>query len=255
MKRILILAALISIGQPLLLPAQHLKVLTYNIHHGQNTKGELDLQGIANVILATNPDLVALQEVDSVTERTQRIDQLKELAALTGMYTYFAKAMDYDGGAYGTGILSRLPITTKERITLPGSNGSEPRIAGIATIQLPGDSLLQFVSTHLDAGDDPANRISQATALVQYFTPARTAVILAGDFNAPPAAKETNILKQLFMDATQSSGPTFPADTPTVKLDYIMIYPKQRYDTIYTRVIEETVASDHRPVVCELKIN
>lgn len=254
MKRILILTALTCFGWPSLLPAQHIKVLTYNIHHGQNSKGELDLQGIANVILATNPDLVALQEVDSVTARTKGIDQVKELAALTGMYTYFAKAMDYDGGAYGTAILSRLPIASRERLTLPGSTGSEPRVAGIATIQLPGDSILQFVSTHLDAGDDPADRINQANALVQYFTPAKNVVILAGDFNAPPAARETGILKQLFADATQASGPTFPADTPSVKLDYIMVYPKQRYDTVYTKVIEETVASDHRPVVCELKI-
>lgn len=245
---------LTCISGPLLLPAQSLKVLTYNIHHGQNTKGEIDLQGIANVILATNPDLVALQEVDSMTERSKGSDQLQELASLTGMYTYFAKAMDYDGGAYGTAILSRLPISASERITLPGSTGKEPRVAGIVTIQLPGDSLLQFVSTHLDADDDPADRISQATALVQHFTPAKTLVILAGDMNAPPAAKETVILKQLFADLTQSSGPTYPADTPNVKLDYIMIYPKQRHDIISARVIAETVASDHRPVVCELKI-
>jgi endonuclease/exonuclease/phosphatase family metal-dependent hydrolase len=162
--------------------------------------------------------------------------------------------MDYDGGAYGTGILSRLPITAKERIPLPGSTGREPRVAGIATIQLPGDSLLQFVSTHLDAGNDPADRVSQATALVQHFTPAKTLVILAGDFNAPPMARETGILKQLFTDATQSAGPTYPADTPTVKLDYIMLYPKQRWEVIAPRVIAETVASDHRPVVCELEI-
>lgn len=254
MKRILILAVLICTGQPLWLSAQSLKVLTYNIHHGQNAKGEIDLQNIANVILATNPDLVALQEVDSATARTKGIDQLKELASLTGMYTYFAKAMDYDGGAYGIAILSRLPITASERVALPGSTGKEPRVAGIATIQLPGDSLLLFVSTHLDAGNDPADRINQANALVQYFTPAKTPVILAGDLNAPPAAKETGILKQLFTDLTQASGPTFPADTPSVKLDYIMIYPRQRYDSVSTRVIEETVASDHRPVVCELKI-
>ena len=248
MKRILILTVLTCINGPLLLPAQSLKVLTYNIHHGQNTKGEIDLQGIANVILATNPDLVALQEVDSVTGRSKGSDQLQELASLTGMYTYFAKAMDYDGGAYGTAILSRLPISASERLTLPGSTGKEPRIAGIVTI------LLLFVSTHLDAGEDPADRINQATALVQHFTPVKTLVILAGDLNAPPAAKETIILKQLFTDLTQSSGPTYPADTPNVKLDYIMIFPKQRHDTISARVIEETVASDHRPLVCELKI-
>ncbi len=91
MKHLLISVALICSSWPLLLPAQNLKVLTYNIHHGQNMQGASDLQGIANVILATNPDLVALQEMDSATARSQGADQLKELASLTGMYTYFAK--------------------------------------------------------------------------------------------------------------------------------------------------------------------
>ncbi|WP_298732766.1 endonuclease/exonuclease/phosphatase family protein [uncultured Chitinophaga sp.] len=248
------LSALLSISGPQFVSAQHLKVLTYNIHHGENVRGEINLQSIANVILATNPDLVALQEVDSATARAQKADQLQELASLTGMYTYFAKAMDYDGGAYGTAILSRLPIASGERISLPGSAGREPRVAGIATIRLPGDSLLRFVSTHLDADADPADRISQANALVQHFTPVKETVILAGDLNAPPSAKETGILKQLFTDLTQALGPTYPADTPAVKLDYIMILPRQQHESISARVIEETIASDHRPVVCELKI-
>ncbi|GAA0555881.1 endonuclease/exonuclease/phosphatase family protein [Chitinophaga japonensis] len=254
MKRILILTALTVSSLPFMLSAQHLKVLTYNIHHAENMNGETDLQSIANVILATNPDLVALQEVDSVTGRTNGVDQLKELASLTGMYTYFAKAMNYDGGGYGTGILSRLPITAKERIALPGTAGREPRVAGVATIKLPGDSMLQFVSAHLDAGKDPADRVSQATALVKHFTDAKTPVILAGDLNAPPAAKEITILKELFADATQGTGPTCPSDTPTVKLDYILLYPKQHWEVVEPRVIAETVASDHRPVVCELRI-
>jgi len=254
MNRYLIILALCCCSWPLLLPAQNLKVLTYNIHHGQNNQGAVDLQGIANVILATNPDLVALQEVDSATTRTQGSDQLQELASLTGMYTYFAKAMDYEGGAYGTGILSRMPITATERIALPGNKDREPRIAGIITLQLPGDSLLQFVSAHLDASDEPTDRINQATALVQRFTNAKTPVILAGDLNAAPASKETGILKQLFTDATQAAGPTYPADTPTVKLDYILLYPKHRFNVTATRVIQETVASDHRPLVAELEI-
>jgi endonuclease/exonuclease/phosphatase family metal-dependent hydrolase len=255
MKNYLIFLAFLYCGWPLLLPAQNLKVLTYNIHHGQNMHDTVDLQGIANVILATNADLIALQEVDSATSRAHGADQLKELAALTGMYTYFAKAMDFEGGAYGTAILSRLPITAKERIALPGNSEREPRIAGIVTLQLPGsDSLLQFVCTHLDAGNEPEDRINQATALAQHFSNTKIPVILAGDLNAAPAAKETGILKQLFTDATQGAGLTYPSDTPTVKLDYILLYPKHRFNVTAASVVQETVASDHRPVVAELEI-
>lgn len=238
----------------LCLHAQHLKVLTYNIHHGENMKGQVDIQGIANVILATNPDLVALQEVDSVTNRTHKSDQLKELAAITGMYTYFAKAMDYDGGGYGNGILSRLPIKSSHTLPLPGAAGSEPRVAGVITLQLPGDSLLQFISTHLDASNNGNDRIEQVKILLQYCQKNKTNTILAGDFNAIPTAKEMTLLKPVFADATQTLGHTFPSDTPTTKLDYIWVYPTHRWTVIAPKVVEETVASDHRPVVCEFDL-
>ncbi|ASZ14358.1 endonuclease/exonuclease/phosphatase family protein [Chitinophaga pendula] len=234
--------------------AQHLKVLTYNIHHGENMKGQVDIQGIANVILATNPDLVALQEVDSVTNRTHKSDQLKELAAITGMYTYFAKAMDYDGGGYGNGILSRLPIKSSYTLPLPGTAGNEPRVAGVITLQLPGDSLLQFIATHLDASNNSNDRIEQVKALLQYCQKSKNNTILAGDLNAIPASKEMALLRSVFADATQILGHTHPADTPTVKLDYIWLHPAHRWTVIAPKVIEETVASDHRPVVCELDI-
>jgi endonuclease/exonuclease/phosphatase family metal-dependent hydrolase len=254
MKKMLLMTAVCFTGMTLFAQTQKVKVLTYNIHHGENMKQVLDLQGIANVILATNPDLVALQEVDSATSRTSQSDQLKELASITGMYTYFVKAMDFDGGGYGTGILSRFPISNGTTLPLPSTKGNEPRAAGIVTIKLPGDSSLQFVTTHLDAGKQATDRVAQANALADYFRQTGTPVIMAGDFNALPASKEVTVLKQVFTDATSQSGPTFPADSPRIKLDYIMVSPKHRWTIAGTRVIEETVASDHRPVLCELEI-
>jgi endonuclease/exonuclease/phosphatase family metal-dependent hydrolase len=254
MKKMLLMTVVCFTGMTLFAQTQKVKVLTYNIHHGENRKQVLDLQGIANVILATNPDLVALQEVDSATSRTRQSDQLKELASITGMYTYFVKAMDFDGGGYGTGILSRYPIDNGITLPLPSTKGNEPRAAGIVTIKLPGDSTFRFVTTHLDAGKHPADRVAQANALAEYFRETNTPVIMAGDFNALPASKEITVLKQIFTDATSQMGPTFPSDSPRIKLDYIMVSPKHRWIVTGARIIEETVASDHRPVLCELEI-
>ncbi|WP_212002714.1 endonuclease/exonuclease/phosphatase family protein [Chitinophaga sp. HK235] len=254
MKKLLLVTVIWLTGFSLT-AQQKVKVLTYNIHHGENIKGELDLQGIANVILATNPDLVALQEVDSVTQRTKHTDQLKELASITGMYTYFAKAMDFDGGGYGTGILSRFPIAEAVTVPLPSAKpGAEPRVAGVITVKLPGDSLLRFASTHLDSEKHAGDRIAQAITLAEYFRETQTPVILAGDFNATPNAKEIQILKKIFTDATAQMGPTFPADSPRVKLDYIMYHPKHHWNVTGARVIEEAVASDHRPLLSDLEL-
>ena len=73
------------------------RVLTYNIHHGEGTDGIVDLPRLAQIVKSVQPDLVALQEVDQLTERASGVDQLHALAQLTGMRARFGKAMDYTG--------------------------------------------------------------------------------------------------------------------------------------------------------------
>lgn len=234
---------------------QIIKVLSYNIHHGENTNGVQDISGIANVILATNPDLVALQEIDSCTNRVNKMNQLKELADQTGMYVYFARSMNFDGGAYGNGVLSRYPIHQAQTLVLPGkTEKAEPRSAAIVTVKLPGDSLLQFASTHLDHLEDPTNRLAQVQTLLQHFTTVHFPIILAGDLNAISTSKEIMALKNVFVDISEKSGPTWPSATPSKRLDYVMLTQKPRWELISTMVIAETVASDHRPVICELML-
>lgn len=75
-----------------------LRVLSYNIHHGEGVDGKFDLERIAKVIQSVNPDLVALQEVDRNTTRASDVDQAQELAELTGMHMAYGKALDYQGG-------------------------------------------------------------------------------------------------------------------------------------------------------------
>ena len=59
-----------------------LRVMTFNIHHGEGIDGRLDLERIARVITDARADLVGLQEVDRGVERTQRRAQLDDLAKL-----------------------------------------------------------------------------------------------------------------------------------------------------------------------------
>ncbi|NIG53512.1 endonuclease/exonuclease/phosphatase family protein [Chitinophaga sp. Cy-1792] len=234
--------------------AQQLKVLTYNTHHCGNMKNVVDLQGIANVIKAENPDFVALQELDSVTSRTGKVFQLKELAKLSGMpYYYFGRSMAYDGGAYGTGILSKHPITASETLQIPVATGIEPRATSIITAQLPSKKKIVFASTHLDVEDDPAYRIKEAELLHNYFKQTKYPAILAGDFNATPETKEITILKTLFSDVAANAGATFPSDNPDTKLDYIFLRPIGQYKGISANVIDEKIASDHRPVSAVIK--
>src|SRR3990172_3828554 len=93
----------ISVCTPVVQAAEPLRVrvLTYNIHHGEGTDGRIDLARIAAVIQRLAPDVVALQEVDKLTSRSEGVDQAAELGRLTKLHAAFGKAMDYAGGEYG----------------------------------------------------------------------------------------------------------------------------------------------------------
>src|SRR5690606_40764005 len=80
--------------------AQKLHIMTYNIHHGADRNEVNTLDSIGYFIKSQNPDIVGLQEVDSVCTRSERIDQMKRLAEITGMHYAFVRHFPYQGGAY-----------------------------------------------------------------------------------------------------------------------------------------------------------
>src|SRR5690606_19457021 len=88
-----------------------LRILTYNIYHGETTDGRVDMDLFASIINEVKPDLVALQEVDKNAKRTGVIDITKELSKRTGLNGHFVKHRDFQGGEYGNAILSRFPVT------------------------------------------------------------------------------------------------------------------------------------------------
>ena len=69
------------------------RVMSYNIHHGEGTDGAFDYERIAAVVNAWKPDLVALQEVDVGTRRARGVDQAARLAVLTGLHHAYGAAM------------------------------------------------------------------------------------------------------------------------------------------------------------------
>ena len=56
-----------------------IRVLTFNIYHGETMNGDFDLDKIAKVIIDAQPDFVALQEVDFKTNRAKKYDLVTEL--------------------------------------------------------------------------------------------------------------------------------------------------------------------------------
>lgn len=235
--------------------ADTLRVLTWNIHIGRGTDGVLDLERIARVILAADPHVVSLQEVDSVTRRTGGVDAPGRLADLTGLAVRYAKAMDYDGGGYGVAVLSRLPIASFRALPLPADSSHEPRTVAELRAALPRTGLpLLFLATHLDHTADPATRRRQAERIVTLFADDSAGLtVLAGDLNDRPGTAPISTLTRRWADAGDTS-PTFPAGTPDRKIDYVLYDARWRVRVLSARVIAEPVASDHRPLLVVLEI-
>ena len=232
-----------------------LRILTYNIHHGEGADKKLDLVRIAKVIKSTDPDLVALQEVDRRTTRTLDVDQAAKLGELTGMHACFAQAMDFQGGGYGEAILSKQKPIANRTFPLPADKGFEPRALGEARIKL-GDSTVVFYATHLDHTRDSKQRLMQIKEIDRVAAQEKEPlVILAGDLNAQPGSAEIETLLKSWKDATARPDlKTFPADKPRIKIDYVMYRPRDRIRVVEAQVIEEKVASDHAPVLVEFEV-
>ena len=238
-----------------------LRVLCYNIHHANppSKPGIIDLEAIAEVIRQNNPDLVALQEVDVNTKRSGiTSNQAADLAKLSGLpYYFFAKAIDYDGGAYGVAILSKYPMEEMENTPLPTAEGTggEYRTLATAIIKLPQGKKIVFANTHLDAQRSDTNRLLQIKKIVEILQHETLPVVIAGDFNATPSTRIINQLDQYFTrSCITNCGFTIPVNIPSNTIDFIAYKPFNLFKIKEHKVIDEKYASDHLPVMAVLNL-
>lgn len=255
--RVMLAAALLAAAQQPSEP-RRITVLSYNIHHGEGADGRVDLERIAAVIRNAEPDLVALQEVDRYTRRTGLINQAQELACRTGMQYLFGRTIDYQGGMYGNAVLTRLPVNGFANRALPFTPGREPR--GVIHLHVysgpteSGHSIFRFFATHLDVSE--ADRLNAVPALLEFaMEEPEMPSLLAGDMNALPDSAPMKLLNKGWQVAeTGQPLPTYPAAAPTRQLDYILYRPADRWRVLEVRVLEETIASDHRPILAVLEL-
>lgn len=234
-----------------------LRVMSYNIHHGEGVDGKLDLNRLAEVIKSVQPDVVALQEVDRGVTRSKGLDEPQELAVLTAMKAVFGGNIRYQGGDYGNAVLSRLPIVRHQNHPLPSLRDGEQRGVLEVELELPaaGQRLL-LLATHLDYRPDDKERLA-SVQFIEERMEARTdqPVLLAGDLNALPDSNTLRQLEKTWTRANEKILFTFPAGEPARQIDYILYRPAGRWQTLEFRVVEESVASDHRPIFAVLQLS
>lgn len=235
---------------------REIRVVSYNIHHGEGLDGKVDLKRIAEALLAESPDIVALNEVDQGTQRTKGVDMPAELAALTKMEAVFIKNIDFEGGGYGNAVLTRLPIRRKENHKLPSHYEGEQR--GVLELELgeaDAKEALIFLCTHLDYRPEDHERMASVKTIEDIAARHKDwPMILAGDLNARPDSAVLGEFGKTWKRANAEPIPTFPAAEPKHQIDYVLVRPPARWETVEARVLGEAVASDHRGIVVVLRL-
>lgn len=219
------------------------RIMSYNVRHCAGMDWVVNYDRTANVIAENQPDVVALQELDSMTGRSGRKYQIEELAKRTNYFPVYGKAIDYDGGGYGVGVLTKEKPLSIKRIPLPGE---EPRMLLVVELK---DYVI--ACTHLDL--EESERLASAPLIINEAQLWKKPFILTGDWNDYP---DSQLLQELTKYFTINSGDnfTFPADEPNERIDYVATYNSHSAKTLESVVIDEPEASDHRPLVVKLQL-
>ena len=226
-----------------------MRIMTYNIQHGAGRDDVIDLGRQAAVIANAAPDVVGLQEVDSCVKRSGYIHQAAVLADSLGMFCTFGPAIPLTRGKYGVAVLSKEKPLSHRIIPLPGA---EKRVLLVCEFQE-----YVFACTHLDLEEE--NRLTSLDIILEEVARWDKPFFICGDWNDTPNSTLITKMKKSFTFlnsiTSSSSNYTFPSGTPTKVIDYIACHKGYTSYARKRQVINEPSASDHRPVLVEVRFD
>ncbi len=221
------------------------RVLTYNIRGGLGMDSRRSIERIGAVVRDSEAVLVGIQEVHQHLPQSALADQPRALERATGMRCLFGPAMSIGIGRYGNAVLASGSVTLRAVHRLPGEG--EPRAALEVGIEIEGRPVV-FLCTHWGLSD--AARAEQSRTLAALVRRLDTPAILVGDLNAGPDAPEVRALLEAGLrHAAPPVEPTFPADVPGHRIDYILLSSELTCERSW---VIPTTASDHLPVAADL---
>ena len=241
----LLFMALLFLASPTM-QARRLKLMTYNIHHAEGMDKRYDPLRIAQLIADEAPDVIALQEVDSATQRVGGHYVAADIAQPLGMQDIYGAAIPFQGGKYGVALLSKKSPKEVRNISLPGRE--EKRTLLIADY---GEYVVCCTHLSLTAEDRIQSIPLIRKALRKYR---RKTIFIMGDFNAEPNSEFMQQMSKHFQVLSSTVTPTFPYDKPREVIDYVITRQGtgQPYAT-HAHIIVGNPSSDHCPLAVEVE--
>lgn len=233
------------------------RLTTYNIQHGAGLDGQIDYVRQAQILREAHADVAAIQEVDSATRRSGGTYSLEEIGRLTKMHATFAPAIDFQGGKYGIGLLSKKRPLSVQRIPLPGRE--EPRMLLVAEFKH-----YVVACTHLSLNEE--DRMASIQLIVQEAARWQKPFLLMGDLNDTPGSPFYRQMQHHFLFMNPPYDKTYPSDAPDSCIDHIALFrptssplshsaTSPRFTLSYYRTwVDETTASDHLPLHAKVGI-
>jgi endonuclease/exonuclease/phosphatase family metal-dependent hydrolase len=222
--------------------------MTWNIHGALGRNPRFDLDRVIGFVRRHDPDIVALQEVDSRRARAagtgNPFDILRDMLG----HGAHAHAVSTADGDYGQILISRWPMSNVEILDL-SYRAREPRRAICSDIATPAGPM-RIVATHL--GLSFHERRSQAVAILKALGSIRHTTVALGDFNdwIWPGSVGNRLKRAL---PAYTNFRTFPAWLPCFRLDRVYAWPATALVSASTDQTARAF-SDHMPVIAELRI-
>jgi endonuclease/exonuclease/phosphatase family metal-dependent hydrolase len=223
------------------------RVLTWNIHGALGRNRRFDIERVVELIDRWDPQVVALQEVDSRRDKSSE-NPFELLQRELGEHGIGAKSITTADGDYGQMLISRWPMnnTVVHDLSHPER---EPRRAIVSTLATPHGPL-RFVATHL--GLSVHERRGQARKLLEIAGQGGPTTIVAGDFNDWfwPGSVRGALSHEL---PGRTLFRTYPSAWPCLRLDGIYCRPRDALVQCFTDR-EARHISDHLPVIADVRV-
>ena len=240
---------------------RRLRIMTYNVHSCIGMDGVVSPSRIARVIRSFDPDIVALQEVESGRARSRGEDQARLIAEELEMDANFCCTVECGQEFYGHALMSRFPVEVLKTGLFSAHKGREPRGALLARVHLDGQHLY-FLNTHFGLTDTERGAHIAELLGPDWIgnAPPDEPLIVCGDFNMMPGSHPYRRLAERVHDVqtlAKEHKPlkTFFAFLPFSRIDHIFV--SDHFDVEDIRVPQNTLtrtASDHLPLIAELNL-
>ena len=209
---------------------------------------EENLRALARLIGDCGADVVGLQEVDRGARRSEGVDMTAFLSEHARYpHAYFIRIRAFQGGEYGTAILSRYPILESGTFHYPVKICTQETSAGYARIDFDGHPLSVF-NTHISCESPEANAEGLRCydqLLGAYVRGTGRRLIAMGDFNV-----DSEVVGRGIPDFARANPGLATYETHSI--DNILL--SEGVSASEVRVLDATSGgeSDHNMLLCKI---